>query len=182
MQCAYILRYRRDTVVRKQFLKTAMALLAGLTATMPAAAQGMYDQGSLRLSIIGGAGESFDDDYLILGGGVGYFVIDGLELGLNYQYWFSGDPDFHQVEPQLTYVFEHPSSIDPYVGVLYRRLLIDGLDDLSGIGGRAGVNITLNPRTFLGIGAVYVDYKSCDEETYVDCDETYPELTLGFAF
>lgn len=159
-----------------------LALLASFLLSFQVNANDMYSQGTMKLSVIGGFGESFDDDYIILGAGAGYYIIDGLELGLNYQYWFSGDPDFHQVTPELTYVFRHPSSIDPYIGILYRRLLIDGLDDLSGIGGRAGVNITLNDRAYLGVGAVYVDYKSCDEETYVDCDETYPELTLNFTF
>jgi hypothetical protein len=59
---------------------------------------------------------------------------------------------------------------------------LDGLDDLSGIGARAGVNIEFNPRTYLGVGAIYVDYISCDEATYVDCSESYPELTLNFIF
>ena len=166
----------------KKIFTTLLLAISIALAASPVTARDNYAQGSMRLSVIGGAGESFDDDYFILGAGVGYYVLDGLELGLNYQYWFSGDPDFHQVTPELTYVFSNPSSVDPYVGVLYRRLFIDGLDDLSGIGTRAGVNITLNDRAYLGVGVVYVDYKSCDEETYTDCDETYPEITLSFAF
>ena len=147
-----------------------------------AMAQGMYEQGSKKLTVIAGAGNAFDDDYFILGAGAGYYIIDGLELGLTWEKWFSGDPEFDQVTPELTYVFINSSRVDPYVGVLYRRLFIDGLDDLSGIGARAGVNIEINPRTYLGVGAIYVDYISCDEATYVDCSESYPELTLNFIF
>ena len=126
------------------------ALLAGLLLTLVSAPafSGPFSQGSKRLSVIVGAGESFDDDYFIVGAGFGYYVIDGLELGINYQKWFSGDPEFDQVTPEITYTYETGTKIDPYVGVLYRRLFIDGLDDLSGIGGRAGVNIGLNERAY----------------------------------
>ena len=142
----------------------------------------MYEQGSKKLAVIAGAGSAFDDDYWILGAGVGYYVIDGLELGITWEKWFSGNPEFDQVTPDLTYVFITSSRVDPYVGVLYRRLFIDGLDDLSGVGARAGINIEISPRAYLGLGAIYVDYTSCDEDIYVDCSESYTELTLNFLF
>jgi hypothetical protein len=164
-------------------MRILLLVIAALSiVALPASAQDLFAKGNKRISIIAGAGESFDDDYFILGAGFGYYVIDGLELGINWQRWFSGDPEFDQVTPEITYVYSTDSVIDPYVGVLYRRLFIDGLDDLSGIGARAGVNIALGPRAYIGVGGVFIDYKSCDEETYVDCSESYPEITLSFLF
>lgn len=161
-----------------------MLALAVLLLSLPgfALGEGLFDRGAKRVTIIAGAGNSFDDDYLILGVGAGYFVSDGLELGLNWQTWLLGDPSINQITPELTYVFRNRSNFDPYIGALYRWTFIAGLDDLSAYGGRVGVNISTGLRSYLGVGAVFMRYRDCSEGTYNSCSDVYPEFTFAFAF
>ena len=53
---------------------------------------GPFSRGGVRLSLLVGWGSTVADDYLILGGGLGYFILDGLEVGLDYEAWFLGRP------------------------------------------------------------------------------------------
>jgi len=158
-------------------LSVALLLTSSLSfAAVP------FSQGSKRGSLILGAGQSFDESYFILGVGVGYYVLDGLEIGLNWQTWLGGDPRINQLTPEITYVFRNKSNIDPYLGALYRKTWISGFDDLSAYGGRAGVYIPMGPRFFVGVGAVYLKYTGCSESEYKDCSDVYPEFTFSIPF
>jgi hypothetical protein len=145
-----------------------------------AIAQQPFTQGSKRVTVIAGAGSSFDENYAILGVGAGYFLTDGLEIGINWQTWLGGDPTINQITPELTYVFRNKSNFDPYVGVLYRRTFIADRDDLSAYGARAGINFSTGPRSYIGFGMVYLDYKDCSVTKYSDCSDSYPEIAFGF--
>ena len=157
----------------------SVALL--LTSSLSFAAD-PFSQGSKRGTLILGAGQSFDESYFILGVGAGYYVLDGLEIGLNWQTWLGGDPRINQLTPEITYVFRNKSNFDPYLGVLYRKTWISGFDDLSAYGGRAGVYIPMGPRFFVGVGAVYLKYTGCSESEYKDCSDVYPEFTFSIPF
>jgi hypothetical protein len=143
-------------------------------------AQQPFTKGSKRVTVIAGAGSSFDENYAILGVGAGYFLTDGLEIGINWQTWLGGDPSINQITPELTYVFRNKSNFDPYIGALYRRTFISGLDDLSAYGARAGINFSTGPRSYIGFGMVYLDYQDCTKSVYQDCSDSYPEIAFGF--
>ena len=162
----------------------ALLLVAVSLLTQPASAapSGAFSKGATRLSVVLGAGYSFDEEYVILGVGAGYYLLDGLELGLNVQTWLGGDPDITQITPELTYVLQTKANFNPYAGVLYRRTLISGLDDLSAYGGRAGLYIPAGNRLFIGAGGVWMKYLDCEESQYRDCSDGYPELTFSFMF
>ncbi len=96
--------------------------------------------------------------------------------------WLGGDPRINQLTPEITYVFRNKSNVNPYLGALYRKTWISGLDDLSAYGGRAGVFIPMGPRFFIGVGAVYLKYTGCSETVYKDCTEVYPEFTFSVPF
>ena len=119
---------------------------------------------------------------MILGVGAGYYLMDGLELGLNLQSWLGGDPDINQITPELTYTLRNKSNFNPYVGALYRRTFISGQDDLSAYGARAGLYIPAGPKLFIGAGGVWLNYIDCDESEYRDCSDIYPELTFSYMF
>ena len=109
-------------------------------------------------------------------------VLDGLEIGLNWQTWFGGDPRINQLTPEITYVFRNTTNIDPYVGALYRKTWISGFDDLSAYGGRAGVYFPTGPRFYIGLGGVYLKYTGCSESEYRDCSDFYPEVVFSIQF
>ena len=148
--------------------------------TSPAMA-GPFQQGSQSVSILAGAGSAFGDDYIILGAGYGYYVVSGLELGIDAQFWLSGDPSITKLSPKINYVFTQPEKIKPYVGAFYRRTYIDGLDDLDSIGYRAGLNFMGQGNLFFGLGVVYESYQGCNETVYNDCSNTYPEIIFSFS-
>ena len=142
----------------------------------------MFGQGTKRFSLLVGRGQAFGDNYTIIGLGLGYYVYDGLELAVNWDTWQGGEPDINQITPEVRYVFRNQSSIDPYVGALYRWTSISGFEDETAYGFRAGVYITTGRRSFIGIGAAYIETISCDERVYVSCSDTYPEFSFAVTF
>src|SRR5262249_18005433 len=105
-----------------------------------AAEGGPFMQGRMRVSVVLGAGSGgFDSSYLILGGGFGYFVLDGLALEADAQAWLFGDPFTATVTPGVRYVFYQVPKVHPYVGAFYRHYFVDKLDDFDTYGARAGL-------------------------------------------
>ena len=160
--------------------KSGLAASAGTGGVSTA-----FSKNSTSVAFILGSGSAFNDNYIIAGIGVGYYVVRGLELGIDLQYWFSGDPSITKVSPQIKYVFTQPEVIKPYVGVFYRRTYygdyrgID-LDDQDSYGYRAGAYFSTNNRVYVGLGAVYEEYKGCS--AYTDCSNTYPEVLVTVSF
>ena len=145
-----------------------------------------FSKNSTSVGVVLGSGSAFNDNYLILGVGVGYYVVRGLELGIDVQHWFSGDPSITKVSPKITYVFTQPKVIKPYVGAFYRRTYFGdfdngaSLDDQDSFGYRAGAYFSTNNRLYIGGGIVYEEYKDCDPS--YDCSTTYPEILFMVSF
>lgn len=145
--------------------------------------RGPFAQGRLRLSVLLGGGTNFQDNYLILGAGVGYFPIDGLEASLGGTAWLLGDPFIGTVTPGLTYVFYQVPKIHPYLGAFYRHYFITGdFDDFDAYGGRGGVNLLMGDNGYVGGGVVYERLFDCQRDVWRDCDQWYPELTFAIVF
>lgn len=90
-----------------------------------------FSKGASSFGVVVGSGSAFDENYFILGAGLGYYVAQGLELGVDAQYWFSAEPEITKVTPKITYVFSPLGSINPYVGAFYRRTFY-GDGDING--------------------------------------------------
>lgn len=137
-----------------------------------------FDQGSTNVSVLLGSGRAFNENYIILGGGIGYYLIDGLELGIDAQYWFSGDPSITKVSPQIKYVLPTKSRLRPYIGTFFRRTFVDSqfIDDQNSYGFRGGAFFSSRSGVYLGAGVVYERYQDC---TFGDCSNTYPELLIS---
>lgn len=164
-------------VPARTLLYCALLALPGM-----ASSQGLFDRGAKQLSVVVGSGRSFNEDYLVLGVGFGYYPFNGLELAINWQSWLGGDPSINQLTPSVTYVFRNKSAIAPYLGGLYRWTFISGLDDLTAYGARAGVYVSTGRRSYLGLGGVYMAYNDCDTGIYRTCSDTYPEVSFAFSF
>lgn len=158
-------------------MKYTLMLLVMLSFSVQA---GPFSKGRSSVSIIAGSGSAFNDSYIVLGGGYGYYVADGLELGLDAQYWFSGDPTIFRLSPQIKYVIPVEARLQPYVGVFYRRTFVNGsrFDDQNSYGSRLGVYFSSHSGVYLGGGVVYEKYADC---TFGDCSNTYPELMLSIS-
>lgn len=140
-----------------------------------------FKKGDTRLSLVGGSGQAFDQTYFILGAGLGFYVWDELEVGLDFEVWMGDDPGIYKISPQIRYVFPVALPLKPYVGTFYRRTFYEGLDDLSSIGVRAGVYSMIAGNAYFGFGLVYDQLLDCDRELY-ECTDIYPEIVLSIAF
>jgi len=168
-----------------------LIILTGISHSALAASAGsgglgsVFSKGSTSVGIAVGSGSAFNDDYTILGLGVGYYVTEGLELGIDFQRWFSGDPTITKVSPQIRYVFTQAKTLKPYVGAFYRRTSygdfngID-LDDQDSFGYRAGAYFSTNNTVSIGAGVVYEEFKDCPR--FTDCSTTSPEILFTISF
>jgi hypothetical protein len=168
-----------------------LMILSGIGNSALAASAGTggvgtaFSKNSTNFSVAIGSGSAFDDDYIILGLGVGYYVMNGLELGIDLRRWISGEPTITKVSPQIRYVFTESKTIKPYVGAFYRRTSFDDykgieLDDQDSYGYRAGAYFSSNNRVYIGAGVVYEEFKYCSR--FTDCSTTSPEVLFTVSF
>ena len=167
--------------------KSICAALAACAAffSMPAGAAdvaGAFGQGRTHFMVSGGTGTAFDQSYLVLGLGVSYYVIDGLNVGLAAESWSGSDPSFYNVTPSVQYVFYQVPTVKPYIGAFFRRTFYSSLPDIDSVGARAGVYIAAGRNAYIGLGGVQESFLDCNKSVYRNCTETYPEISLTFAF
>jgi hypothetical protein len=143
---------------------------------------GAFSQGRTSVLVTAGTGYAFDQSYFVLGLGVGYYVLDGLNVGLSVESWSGSNPGLYKVTPSVQYVFHQIPRLNPYVGAFYRRAYIDGLPDINSVGGRAGVYVGAGRNAYIGIGAVYESYTDCNKAIYRSCSEVYPEVSFTISF
>jgi len=164
----------------KRWVLLVLALLGIFTPAAKAA--GPFEQGNLQGSVAVGTGTAFSQDYLVLGVGVGYYLLKGLLVGARVDGWLGNSPSIYQVTPEARYVINASPKLKPYVGVYYSRTFYEGREDLNALGARAGAYVPLGGRFFLGAGIAYEQVQGCDKSVYKDCSRVYPELSLTFAF
>lgn len=159
-----------------------LLLLAGALAP-PAQAdlsarKGLFAGGGVRGSVSAGWVSTAGDDYLQVGGGLGYNLRDGVTVGLDYGAWLVGEPTVQKLTPWASYTFWQVPRIKPYAGVFLRQNWVDGRDDFRDLGARAGVFLPRG-RAQLGVGVVY-EYRL--DDGFVERDRFYPEVHLAFGF
>jgi hypothetical protein len=157
-------------------------LLSGAASPAHAADRDPFANGSMRLSVLVGNGYAFDESYLVVGVGFGYFVAKGLELGLDAESWSGANPGITKISPAVRYVVPTNSAIRPYIGAFYQRTMIENYNDLNSAGGRAGIYFLSGQGSYFGAGVVYEQYLSCDQAVYHSCSSTYPEIIFAIAF
>lgn len=163
-------------------LAIALAGMLCAPATKAQNVAGSFGQGRTHVVATAGTGHAFNESYLVLGVGVSYYIIDGLNVGLSFESWSGGDPGMTKITPSAQYVFYQLGRIKPYVGAFYRRTSVDGLPDIDSAGGRAGAYVQAGRNAYLGAGVVYESYVDCNSAVYRSCSSTYPEVTFTLAF
>jgi hypothetical protein len=168
-----------------------LVMLLGLSHIAAADSAGIggintaFSKNSTSVGVVVGSGSAFNDNYIIMGVGASYYLAKGLEIGIDAQHWFSGDPSITKVSPKITYVFTQPEVIKPYLGVFYRRTFYGdyngrSIDDENSYGYRAGAYFSTDNRVYIGGGVVYEEYMDCNP--LYDCSTTYPEIILSVSF
>ncbi len=163
-------------------VRAIQSLAPLLLLTAPALGQDNFSSGKARVSVSAGTTTAYNDSYFQIGVGLGYYVMDGLEIGLDARSWHGGALSIQEIAPSATYVFNNFGGFKPYVGMLYRTTFIKGQDNLSAIGGRAGVFLQSSTNFVMRAGLVAIRYQDCNRRPYLDCTETYPEVSAGFYF
>jgi hypothetical protein len=141
-----------------------------------------FDRGKIGISIGGGSTSAFSHTYYVLGGGVGYFVLDGVELGLSGLVQFGADPSIEKLSPSLRYVAQPLVGkwpVIPYVGGFYTHWFVGKpYPDVDTVGGRGG-GLFVSGQVVLGLGVVYERIISA---CTMDCDLVYPDVTISLSF
>ncbi len=172
------------------FSKIKVMLFAFIAITMMAAevyaAQDTpaapFAAGSARFSLEFGGATAFNENYSVFGIGGGYFVADSIEVGLDLEEWSGNSPHIEQVSPEVRYVIRRDGIIQPYVGALYRRTLIEDYPGQDTVGARAGVYFLTGKSAYLGAGLAQEVHLDCNRTVFSSCSETYPELLFAVIF
>ena len=159
------------------------------TATQPAPYAkpgpdpGPFAKGKVRVGFYGGAGSTLGQTYVILGAGAGYYLMDGLEAGVDLEGWVLQSPAFWKVTPQVRYVLWQVSPIRPYVGAFWRHTFVTGdnsqfIPDYDSYGGRLGIAYRKGGN-YLAVGAVYEKFI---DSPFTDDSIWYPEIAFWVSF
>jgi hypothetical protein len=140
-----------------------------------------FDRGRMGLSVGGGSTTAFGARYFAVGGGFGYYVLDGVEVGLAPQVQWGDGPTIARLTPSLRYVVQPlvgKFPLIPYAGVFYSHWFVgDGVPDVDAAGARSGL-LYVSGALVLGIG---VAYERVVSECTMDCSVVYPDFTLSLA-
>ena len=142
----------------------------------------LFSQGTTQYTLLAGSGTAFDNDYLILGVGVNYYIQDGLGIGLSFENWSGNTPTINQTTPSIQYVFSQGYSIRPYLGMFYRNIAIANQSSINSDGARAGVYFAAGQNSVFGLGVAYESYLNCQPAIFGGCNDTYPEISILFGF
>jgi len=140
-----------------------------------------FDRGKFALTAGGGTTSSLGHQYVVIGGGVGYYVLDGVEVMLSGLHQFGSGPSISELSPQLRYVAQPLVGVwpvIPYVGGFYNHWFVgDGMPDVDSVGARVG-GLWVSGKVVLGLGLVYEHIVSTCTQ---DCDSYFPDITIALA-
>jgi hypothetical protein len=149
-------------------------------APKPGPDPGPFRKGKIRVGFYGGAGNTYSQTYFILGAGAGYYVLNGLEVGVDVEGWLLNDPNIWKVTPQVRYVLWQMDPIRPYVGAFWRQTYVDDpFRDYDSWGARGGIAYRKGGN-YLALGVVYEKFN--DSHGIGDDYVIYPEIAFWISF
>lgn len=157
------------------FLLAAVLLLVAVPGL---AFQGGTSTGSLTV----GAGRALDQNYTVIGGRLGYFYADGLELSISGEIWRDNKPNIYKFTPEARYVWFAAEPVKPYIGAFLSRTMYSGISDRNTYGIKGGGYFAVSPNANVSLGVVYERISSCNQAVYRDCSELYPEAAFHVRF
>ena len=177
-----LLNVLKNTIVCLFLLMTTQQACAANAGAGTSRVGAAFSSGTTTLGMIVGSGRFNNNDYLILGGTAGYYVVKGLELGIDLEHWSSSSPAITKVSPQVRYVFTQADVLKPYIGTFFRRTFFSGntINDRNSYGYRVGSYFSTGNNLYLGGGVVVEKYDKCGD--IKNCSNTYPEIIISFSF
>ena len=160
----------------------AILAASALGAAPAAFAQEPFARGNITGAVSLGRGEALGNTYTTFGAGIGYMVSEGLMLGLSGELWTGEDPGIQKLTPEIRYTFTKLNPVKPYVGAFFTRTFYEDLEDRNSYGARGGIYIPFSTNAAMNVGLVYEQVSDCDEGTYGDCSQVYPEVGLLISF
>jgi hypothetical protein len=140
-----------------------------------------FDQGRFNLGFGAGSQTALGFRYFVVAGGAGYYVLDGVELGLGASHQFGDGPGITRATPGLRYVAQPlvgRSPLIPYVGVFYSHYFIgEGYRDVDTAGMRGGL-LHVSGSLVIGLGVAFERVVSACAS---NCSTVYPDFTLSLA-
>lgn len=161
-----------------------LILSAIVTAAIPARAQvgASFGSGRSRFSLNAGYSAQNGHTYTVVGAGAGYYLAEGLEVGVDGDAWMGDKPHIYTISPGMRYVLTTLPSFKPYVGGFYKRTFYDTLPNRDSAGGRAGVVSPVSDHVYLSAGIVVEKMFHCDTSLYTNCTQVYPEAGLSVSY
>ena len=155
---------------------------APLPEELPVAVPRPFEQGTMNLGLIFGLSAGAETS-ITVGGRFGYYVLPGLEPGIEVDTTFGSDrATTLSLMPYLRWVFLRSYALSPYLKAQGGRWFIfSGYDDLTALGGGGGLVIFLNRMVGLQVeGLVFglLPQEACAG----DCVATSVGLSLGLYF
>jgi hypothetical protein len=157
-------------------------LAGGVQAGSVTAGTSLFQAHRWRGSFFASSAQGVGQTYLVAGVGLGYYIANGLELGMDGEAWVGSSPQIYKMTPGIRYVYSGFERVWPYLGAFYRRTFYEGLNDLNSYGGRYGAYIPVSRNAYAGVGGVYEVLSGCDDKLYNSCTSSYPEITLSLSF
>lgn len=139
-----------------------------------------FRQWQVRLSGNVGAGTDFSNTYFQLGAGLGLFVANGLEVGIDTSFQFLETPFVFNLNPGVRYIFFQVPVLHPYFGGYYRHGFVDGAEDLNVLGARLGASWVNDRLVWLSGGMVIERSLKCPDTG--SCNAVFPEIMLALRF
>lgn len=160
----------------------ALLVLAQPTWAVVGAGTNLFSAGRTRLSINGGYARTNEKDYFVASLGAGYYVAEGLEVGVDGDAWMGNSPRLYKVSPQAKYVMPDLGGFRPYAGGFYRRTFYETDVDYSSVGGRGGLIWSMGGNASASAGIVFERQLNCDKNLVDHCSLTYPEAGFSINF
>ena len=102
-----------DTMMKQIVAASVLTVAASVAAAADVGVAGAFSKGRVHFGVTAGSGSAFDDDYIVLGIGASYYLLDGLGVGIHYEWWSGGDPDITKWTGSVQYVFHQMQPVKP---------------------------------------------------------------------
>ncbi|KPJ88351.1 MAG: hypothetical protein AMJ53_16970 [Gammaproteobacteria bacterium SG8_11] len=154
-----------------------LAVVCSLASATPP-----FAKNSQHVSFNLGFSDSLNKDYVGFGLGYRYFLLDGFNVGLDFDLLLGDNPIIYRVSPEIRYVFYPLKTFIPYVGAFYQYNYIVDMENKGGFGARAGLYTPLWSQTYVGYGLSLGELRQCETEQYGKCSTAQIELNLSLQF